>query len=127
MQTFASPAPIHAVLDIPAGRIQVIAADRADTTVEVRPADSAKGRDIKTAGQTTVAYADGVLHVTAQAPGSQLLGPGSVEVTIQVPAGSSIQAKAAGTELRGVGRLGEVIVPCGGVGWKRGHFFSRPV
>ena len=49
MQKFDTPAPITAVLDIPAGRIQFIAADRADTTVEVRPADAAKGRDVKAA------------------------------------------------------------------------------
>ena len=39
MQKFDTPAPISAVLDIPAGRIQFIAADRADTTVEVLPAE----------------------------------------------------------------------------------------
>ncbi|WP_406483638.1 hypothetical protein [Streptomyces sp. NBC_01615] len=59
MQKFDTPAPISAVLDIPAGRIQFIAADRADTTVEVLPADPSKHRDTETAEQTTVAYADG--------------------------------------------------------------------
>ena len=38
MQKFDTPAPISAVLDIPAGRVTFIAADRADTTVEVLPA-----------------------------------------------------------------------------------------
>jgi hypothetical protein len=33
MQYFDTPAPVSAVLDIPAGRIHLIAADRADTTV----------------------------------------------------------------------------------------------
>jgi Putative adhesin len=107
MQKFDTPAPISAVLDIPAGRIQFIAADRADTTVEVRPANPAKSRDTKTAEQTTVAYADGVLRVTA--PDNQVFGPsGSLEVTVQLPADSRIEAKAASTELRGVGRLGDV-------------------
>ena len=108
MQTFATPAPITAVLDIPAGRIQVIAADRTDTTIEVRPANPAKNRDTRTAEQTTATYTDGVLQITATAPGRQLLGPGSLEVTIQVPTGSSVRAKAASTELRAVGRLGDV-------------------
>ena len=53
MQKFDTPAPISAVLDIPAGRVQFIAADRADTTVEVRPADASNGRDVKAAEQTT--------------------------------------------------------------------------
>ena len=43
MQKFDTPAPISAVLDIPAGRVRFIAADRADTTVEVRPANAAEG------------------------------------------------------------------------------------
>jgi len=109
MQKFDTPAPICAVLEIPAGRIQFIAADRADTTVEVRPANPSKSRDTKAAEQTAVAYADGVLRVTASPPGNQLFGPsGSLEVTVQLPAGSRIEAKAASTELRGVGRLGDV-------------------
>ncbi|MFD8820509.1 DUF4097 family beta strand repeat-containing protein, partial [Streptomyces sp. NPDC059627] len=110
MQKFATTAPISAVLDIPAGRVQFIAADRADTTVEVLPADPAKSRDVKAAEQTTVSYADGTLRIAAGAPGNQLFGPsGSVEVTVQLPAGSRVEAKAAGTELRGVGRLGGVV------------------
>ncbi len=109
MQKFDTPTPISAVLDLPAGRIQFVAADRADTTVEVRPANPSKSRDIKTAEQTTVAYADGVLRITASTPGNQLFGPsGSLEVTVQLPAGSRIEAKAASAELRGVGRLGDV-------------------
>jgi Putative adhesin len=109
MQKFDTPAPISAVLDIPAGRIQFIAADRADTTVEVLPANPSKNRDTKTAEQTTVTYADGVLRITASTPDNQLFGPsGSLEVTVQLPAGSRIEAKAAGAELRGVGRLGDV-------------------
>jgi hypothetical protein len=109
MQKFDTPAPISAVLDIPAGRIQFIAADRTDTTVEVRPANPSKSRDTKAAEQTTVAYADGVLRITASTPSNQLFGPsGSLEVTVQLPAGSRIEANAASTELRGVGRLGDV-------------------
>ncbi|WP_030267759.1 DUF4097 family beta strand repeat-containing protein, partial [Streptacidiphilus jeojiense] len=49
------------------------------------------------------------LRITAGAPDSRLLGSGSVEVTVQLPAGSHVQAKAAGTELRGVGRLGDIV------------------
>lgn len=109
MQKFDTPAPISAVLDIPAGRIQFIAADRADTTVEVLPANPSKSRDTKAAEQTTVAYADGVLRIHTAEPKNQLFGPsGSLEVTVQLPAGSSVEATSAGAELRGVGRLGDI-------------------
>ena len=110
MQKFDTPAAVSAVLDIPAGRIQVIAADRADTTVEVRPANPSKSRDVQTAEQTTVAYADGVLHITTAAPANQLFGPsGSLEVTVHLPTGSHVRAKTASCQLRGVGRLGDVV------------------
>ncbi|MEU1514048.1 DUF4097 family beta strand repeat-containing protein [Streptomyces sp. NPDC005811] len=109
MQKFDTPAPVSAILDIPSGRIQFIAADRADTTVEVRPADPAKSRDVKAAEEIEVAYADGVLWVEAPAAKNRILGnTGSVEVTVQLPAGSRVDGKAAATELRVVGRLGDL-------------------
>lgn len=109
MQKFDSPAPVSAILDIPAGRIRFIAADRADTTVAVLPADASKSRDVKAAEQIEVAYGDGVLRIEAPAAKNRILGhSGSVEVTVQLPAGSRVEVKAAAAELRGVGRLGDV-------------------
>ncbi|MEU0056063.1 DUF4097 family beta strand repeat-containing protein [Streptomyces sp. NPDC006334] len=109
MQTFNTPAAITTVLDVPAGRIRFIAADRADTTVEVLPADASKGRDVKAAEETTVEYTDGVLRIEAAPAKNRVLGhSGAVEVTVQLPAGSRVEAKAADAELRGVGRLGDV-------------------
>ncbi|WP_171166553.1 DUF4097 family beta strand repeat-containing protein [Streptomyces sp. I05A-00742] len=109
MQKFDTSAPVSAVLDIPAGRIRFIAADRADTTVEVLPADASKSRDMKAAEEIAVAYSDGVLRVDAAPVKNRIVGSsGSVEVTIQLPVGSSVEAKVASAELRGVGRLGDV-------------------
>ncbi|MER8155888.1 DUF4097 family beta strand repeat-containing protein [Streptomyces sp. NPDC094472] len=108
MPKFETPAPIAAVLDIPAGRVQIIAADRADTAVEVRPTNASKSRDVKAAEQTTVGYADGALRIEVPVK-NQYLGPsGSIEVTVQLPAGSRVEAKAASTEFRAVGRLGDI-------------------
>ncbi|WP_310729527.1 DUF4097 family beta strand repeat-containing protein [Streptomyces sp. N2A] len=108
MQKFTTLTPISAVLNIPAGRIQLIAADRADTTIEVLPANASKSRDIKAAEHTTVEYADGALRIETPTK-NQYLGPtGSIEITVKLPAGSHIQAKTASTELRTIGRLGDV-------------------
>ncbi|MCX2952362.1 DUF4097 family beta strand repeat-containing protein [Lentzea sp. NEAU-D7] len=110
MQTFATPAPIAAVLDIPAGRVQFIAADRSDTAVDVLPADASQSRDVKAAEKVAVDFADGVLRISAEA-GNKILGSsGAVEITVQLPAGSRVEAKAASAEFRGVGRLGDVEV-----------------
>ncbi|MFK0111182.1 DUF4097 family beta strand repeat-containing protein [Streptomyces sp. NPDC091217] len=110
MQKFDTPAPVFVVLDIPAGLIRFIAADRADTTVEVLPSDAARSRDVKAAERIEVGYDDGVLRIGAAAAKNRILGDsGSVEVTVQLPAGSRVEAKAALAELRGVGRLGDVV------------------
>ncbi|MFI9157925.1 DUF4097 family beta strand repeat-containing protein [Kitasatospora aureofaciens] len=109
MQKFATPAPVSAVLDIPAGRIRFIAADRTDTVVEVRPADATKSRDVKAAERIEVRYADGVLRIQAPEAENRVLGnSGTAEVTVQLPVGSRVEAKAALGEFRGVGRLGDV-------------------
>ena len=108
MQTFATPAPITAILDIPAGRIQFTAADQAETMVEVRPADPSESRDVKLAEQTTAAYSDGILRITASA-GNRVFGSsGAVEVTVQLPAGSRVEAKAASAQFTTAGQLGDV-------------------
>jgi len=110
MHTFTTPDPITAVVDIAAGRVQVIAADRADTTVQIRPADPASHRDVQAAEQTTADYRDGVLRITAPAANRVLGSSGTIEVTVQLPAGSRLDAKAASAQLRTVGRLGALTV-----------------
>lgn len=110
MPTFNTPEPISAVLDIPAGRIQIIAADRADTAVEILPANPSKSRDVKAAEEAKAGYGDGVLRIEVSAK-NQYFGPsGSVAVTVQLPAGSQVQVNAASVELRAVGRFGDVAV-----------------
>jgi hypothetical protein len=109
MQKFDTPAPISTVVDIPAGRVHLNASDRTDTTVEVAPANASKSRDVTAAEQTTVSFADGVLRIQTAGPTSQLFGPsGSVEVTVNLPADSSVEAKTGSSELRSVGRLGDL-------------------
>ena len=110
-QKFDTPTPIAAVLDIPAGHIRFIAADRTDTTVEILPADTSKSHDVKAAQQTTVTYADGVLRIATPEPANRLVGhSGSVEVTVQLPAGSQVEARSASSEVRAVGTLGDVVL-----------------
>ncbi|AWS41705.1 DUF4097 family beta strand repeat-containing protein [Streptosporangium sp. 'caverna'] len=109
MQKFATPTPITTILDLPAGRLQLIAADRPDTTVEILPTNPAKTRDVQAAEQTTVTHTDGMLRIHTPQPKNQLFGPsGSIQITVQLPTGSHLEATTAACELRSVGRLGEV-------------------
>lgn len=109
MQMFDTPAPISTVLNIPAGRLQVIAADRPDTTVEVLPANAAKRRDVTAAEETAVDFDGQVLRITAPAGKNQVLGPsGAVDVTVHLPTGSQVAVSSGAVELRSVGRLGDL-------------------
>lgn len=110
MQTFHTPTPITALIEIAAGRIRLTATDRTDTTVEVLPTNPSRSRDVKTADKTTITHTDGVLHIHTTEPHNQLFGPsGSLEIAIALPAGSHLQATTASTELRSAGRLGDVV------------------
>jgi DUF4097 and DUF4098 domain-containing protein YvlB len=108
MQTFATTAPITAVLDIPAGRIELLATDQATTTVEVLPANPDRTRDLKAAQRTTVDYTDGVLRITGPDTNHNLGSTGALQVTVNLPAGSHLQATTAAAELRTTGPLGDV-------------------
>ncbi|ATO12518.1 hypothetical protein CO540_00560 [Micromonospora sp. WMMA2032] len=111
MRTFDTPTPITAVLTVPAGRVQLVAADRPDTTVDIRAADPANDRDVRAAERTTADYANGILRIDSSSVANRLLGPtGAVEVTVQLPAGSRVDATCSGAEFRGVGRLGDIAV-----------------
>ncbi|HZB29404.1 MAG TPA: DUF4097 family beta strand repeat-containing protein [Streptosporangiaceae bacterium] len=107
MPTFDTPEPIITVIDIVSGHLWINASDRADTVVEVRPTDPAEDGDVQAAKQTQVEYAAGRLAVTT--PKSKirsLLGrPPSIDVTIDLPTGSRVEAKAM-AEIRGSGRIG---------------------
>ena len=73
MPTFDTPEPITLTLDVGMGDIQVVASDRTDTVVDVRPSDPAKKSDVTAAEQTRVEYANGRLLV--QGPKGWRHGP----------------------------------------------------
>jgi hypothetical protein len=109
MPSFDTPEAISVTAHVEAGSIQFTAGDRLDTVVEVRPRDPKKDVDVRTADQTEVRYAGGVL--TVRTPKTHLLGrTGVVDVMIDLPVGSRIQVTGAWTQVLGEGRLGEARV-----------------
>ncbi|MER7206735.1 DUF4097 family beta strand repeat-containing protein [Streptosporangium sp. NPDC000239] len=108
MPTFDTPEPIFVVIDIGAGHIRLNAAERADTVVDVQPADEHGGADIRAAEQTRVEYDQGRLLVKAPKTriGSLLGWDGSVRVVIDLPEGSRVDVSAM-ADLHCEGRLGE--------------------
>jgi hypothetical protein len=106
MPTFDTPAPISASVDIGAGSVEIIASDRADTVVEIRPANPAKKIDVGAAEQTQVSYSDGTLTVKAPKNWRQYLvwsECGSVDVRIELPSGSGLRGEAGVGEIRVIG------------------------
>ncbi|MFI6039232.1 DUF4097 family beta strand repeat-containing protein [Streptomyces sp. NPDC051315] len=109
MPSFDTPEAITATAHVEAGSIQFTAVDRLDTVVEVRPRDPKKDLDVRTADQTEVTCASGVL--TVRTPKPNLFGrTGVVDVTVELPTGSRIDMTGAWTQVLGEGRLGEVRV-----------------
>ncbi|MFJ8660541.1 DUF4097 family beta strand repeat-containing protein [Streptomyces sp. NPDC093795] len=109
MPSYDTPAPISVSAFVYAGSIQFTAGDRLDTVVEVRPRAPQKDLDVRTAEQTEVTYASGVL--TVRTPKANLLGRGgTVDVTVELPTGSRIDITGTGANVLAEGRLGEVRV-----------------
>ncbi len=109
MPTFDTPEPITLTLDVGMGDIQVVASDRTDTVVDVRPSDPAKKSDVTAAEQTRVEYANGRLlvqgpkgwrHWSFRSSGE------SIDVRIELPTGSHLSGEAGVAALRSTGRIG---------------------
>lgn len=113
MPSFDTPEAISVTAHVEAGSIQFTAGDRRDTVVEVRPRDPKKDLDVRTADLTEAACTNGVLTVRTPKPNPYLLGlgrTGTVDITVELPAGSRIDLTGAWTQVFGEGRLGEVRV-----------------
>jgi hypothetical protein len=110
MPTFDTPEPIAVDLEIGVGDVRIVAADRADTVVEVRPSDPTSKGDVTAAEQTRVEYAGGRLVVKAPKGWKQWApwgGGESLEVQIELPAGSQVRGETGVAALHCMGRLGE--------------------
>jgi hypothetical protein len=110
MPTYDTPEPITATVDIGVGHVRIVAADRADTIVDVRPTDPSRDADVRAAEQSRVEYARGRLSVTATNKRKwRTRAAGSIDLTIDLPSGSRVDV-SAWTEVRSEGRLGDATI-----------------
>jgi hypothetical protein len=109
MSHFETPQPIAVVLELRVADVRVSAGERADTIVHVRPTDSSKPDDVAAAEHTRVEYADGRLLVK-EPRRLRELSPfsdgGSIDVEIELPAGSDLSGQTAAGGFRCTGSLG---------------------
>ncbi len=116
MPEFETPEPISVTLDLGvAGDVRIIAGDRTDTVVEVRPSDDADESDVKAAQQVRAEYANGVLQIK----GPKVRGfdfsrkTRSVDVSVELPSGSQVSGEVQLGDFRCAGRLGETRLKTG--------------
>jgi DUF4097 and DUF4098 domain-containing protein YvlB len=110
MPTFDTPTPIAIRLDVSGGSLRVVAGDRTDTVVTIRPGNERKAADIQAAEQTRVEFADGRLVISSPRR-ARLLFMGtmpSVEIELLVPEGSALEAALTAGDVDCDGRLGDV-------------------
>jgi len=105
MPAFATPGPIAATVEVAGAQVRVTASERTDTVVLVEPINEASRSDVKVASKTKVDFADGQLSVKTTTPGDK---SGSVSITIDLPAGSSLAAYLAHSSVQAAGPVG----PC---------------
>jgi putative adhesin len=104
MPTFATPGPIAATVEVAGAQVRVTASDRTDTVVLVEPINKASRADVKVANKTKVDVADGQLSVKTTTPGDK---SGSITITIDLPAGSSLAAYLAHSSVQVDGPIGQ--------------------
>lgn len=112
MPIFDTPGPISVVIEIAFGDIRIVASDRADTVVDVRPVDQANPADVKASEQIRIVQTHGKLIIKPPTQFRTLAGiasrAGAVEVTVSLPTGSNVRAGSVSASLHSEGRLGEV-------------------
>src|SRR5919107_341447 len=115
MPTFDTPGAVSATIDVIAGDVRISASDREDTVVEVRPTDVSNADDVKAAQMTHVHHAKD--HVVVKAPRSRSWlprgGGGSIDVTIELPAGSHVYGTAHTADFACDGPLGTCRIKTG--------------
>jgi DUF4097 and DUF4098 domain-containing protein YvlB len=115
MTSFETPEPISATIDVGAGDVRISAGDRSATVVDVRPSDPSDDEDVKAADLTRVEYANArlLVKVPTQRSWRSRNGGGSVDVTIELPAGSHVHGTGQMTDFRCDGRLGDCRIKTG--------------
>ena len=110
MSVYETSQPISATLDLSVADVRIIAGDRADTVVEVRPTNQTRNADIKAAEQTRVEYSNGRLSVKMAKEWTRFTpfgGVASVDITIELPTGSAIHSESEMGSYDVDGRLDE--------------------
>ena len=114
MPTFDTSEPISAAVHLAIARVHLTGGDSPRTVVDVRPSDASKEKDVRAAEETHVGFTDGRLLIESpKLHGWRGKNDGSVDVTVELPAGSHLTASVGLGDVRSDGRLGDCRVTTG--------------
>jgi hypothetical protein len=114
MPTFPTSGPIHLNLDVSFGDVRVVASERDDATVEIRPRDPARKADVRAAEQVRIDFGDGRLLVKSARQGIGVWArDGAIDVEIAVPAGTRVDGHTGAGDVRGEGAFGDCSLKTG--------------
>ena len=117
VSNFSTPSAIAVVLDLYVANVRLAVSDRADTIVEVRPSDPDKAADVRAAESTRVEYDDAArtLSIASRKPLNRFVNfsskrPESIDVLVQLPAGSDVRGEAELGDFQADGVRGAVVL-----------------
>jgi DUF4097 and DUF4098 domain-containing protein YvlB len=115
MPTFDTPEPITATIDLAFGDVRISAGDQGVTVVAVQPSDASNAEDVRAVELTRIEHADGRLLVKGPKLRSWLSRRtgGSIDVTIELPAGSHVHGTLGLGDISCDGRLGDCEIKAG--------------
>jgi len=105
--TFSTPEPITASIEVVSGVVNIVASQRDDTVVDVRPRDPNRASDVRVADGTQVDFRNGTLDVSAGRRFVSLGRGGAVAIDIELPSRSRLQVSSASADVRAEGTFGD--------------------
>jgi DUF4097 and DUF4098 domain-containing protein YvlB len=99
MPSFHTPQPITATIEAAAGSVRLVATQRDDTVVEVRPHDPSSQDDVRSAEGARISYANGRLAVAPAKHGFLGQRMGAVDIDVELPSHSSAQVSVASADV----------------------------
>ena len=104
--TFAAGGPITLAVILEFGTVRVHAQDTGTVTARIFPARSTRRVDVEAAERTRVHFADNALEIRVPGATRRFFGsPGSVDVDVVVPTGSSLRLDAGYAEVEVIGAV----------------------
>jgi hypothetical protein len=110
MPTFETPDTIIVTLDVSVANVRFVASERTDTVVEVRPTNENEPSDVRAAEQVRVEHSGDTLLIKGKGPRpfeALSTKSWSVDLTVELPEGSQVQADTSLGDFQSTGRLGE--------------------